>query len=77
MISNIIIMIIKIEYDFNIIQKYFRPNLLYISMLESWNLTSVNCFHQLCYLLYLHPMLTHSGLVMPYGDIDLGQHWFR
>ena len=19
---------------------------------------------------------THFGLVMPYGDIDLGQHWF-
>ena len=22
-------------------------------------------------------LLTHSGLVMPYGGIDLGQHWFR
>ena len=21
--------------------------------------------------------LTYSGLVMPYGDGDLGQHWFR
>ena len=21
--------------------------------------------------------LTHCGLVMPYGDIDLGQHWLR
>ena len=21
--------------------------------------------------------LTHYGLVMPYGDIGLGQHWFR
>ena len=20
--------------------------------------------------------LTHCGLVMPYGDIELGQHWF-
>ena len=20
---------------------------------------------------------THSGLIMPYGDIDLGQHWLR
>ena len=22
-------------------------------------------------------ILTHSGLVMPFGDIDLGQHWLR
>ena len=22
-------------------------------------------------------ILTHCGLVMPHGDIDLGQHWFR
>ena len=22
-------------------------------------------------------LLTHCGLVTPYGDIDLGQHWFR
>ena len=22
-------------------------------------------------------MLTHCGLVKPYGGIDLGQHWFR
>ena len=22
-------------------------------------------------------MLTHCGLVMPYGDIGLGQHWLR
>ena len=21
------------------------------------------------------PVLTHCGLVMPYGDKDLGQHW--
>ena len=21
--------------------------------------------------------LTHCGLVMPYGDRDLGQHWLR
>ena len=21
--------------------------------------------------------LTHCGLMMPYGDIDLGQHWLR
>ena len=21
--------------------------------------------------------LTHWGLVMPFGDIDLGQHWLR
>ena len=21
--------------------------------------------------------LTHCGLVTPYGDIDLGQHWLR
>ena len=21
--------------------------------------------------------LTHCGLMTPYGDIDLGQHWFR
>ena len=21
--------------------------------------------------------LTHCGLVMPYGDIDLGRHWLR
>ena len=20
-------------------------------------------------------LLTHCGLVMPYGDLDLGQHW--
>ena len=24
-----------------------------------------------------HKILTHWGLVMPYGDIDLGQHWLR
>ena len=24
-----------------------------------------------------HSELTHWGLVMPYGDIDLGQHWLR
>ena len=23
------------------------------------------------------PLLTHCGLVMPYGNIDLGHHWFR
>ena len=22
-------------------------------------------------------LLTHCGLAMPYGDIDLGQHWLR
>ena len=22
-------------------------------------------------------MLTHWGLVTPYGDVDLGQHWLR
>ena len=22
-------------------------------------------------------VLTHWGLVMPFGDLDLGQHWFR
>ena len=21
--------------------------------------------------------LTHGGLVMPYGDLDLGKHWLR
>ena len=25
----------------------------------------------------LNKCLTHCGLVMLYGDIDLGQHWFR
>ena len=24
-----------------------------------------------------YEMLTQCGLVMPYDDIDLGQHWFR
>ena len=22
-------------------------------------------------------VFTHEGLMMPYGDIDLGQHWLR
>ena len=26
---------------------------------------------------YGHNVLTHCGLVTPYGDIDLGQRWFR
>ena len=27
--------------------------------------------------IYLRVVLTHWGLVTPFGDIDLGQHWFR
>ena len=27
--------------------------------------------------MYGFGMLTHCGLVTPYGDIDLGQHWLR
>ena len=33
-----------------------------------------------CYMLYVHKAavwLTHCGLVTPYGDVDLGQHWLR
>ena len=25
----------------------------------------------------VYHQLTHCGLVTPYGDIDLGQHWLR
>ena len=25
---------------------------------------------------FLEQFLTHCGLVTPFGDIDLGQHWF-
>ena len=25
----------------------------------------------------LYLALTHCGLVMPYGDMELGQHWLR
>ena len=28
-------------------------------------------------LTWLGPLLTHWGLMTPYGDIDLGQHWPR
>ena len=31
-----------------------------------------------CHMAYLgHNDLIHSGLVTPYGDWDLGQHWLR
>ena len=29
------------------------------------------------YCVFTVNKLTHCGLVMPYGDIDLGQHWLR
>ena len=28
-------------------------------------------------IFYLEVFLTHFGLVMSYGDRDLGQHWLR
>ena len=31
--------------------------------------------HNVCY--YAWAELIHWGLVTPYGDIDLGQHWLR
>ena len=27
--------------------------------------------------IYIYSVLTHWGLVTPFGDIDLGQHWLR
>ena len=27
--------------------------------------------------IHINDVLTHWGLVTPFGDIDLGQHWLR
>ena len=39
--------------------------------------TSHRLFMLCCVLLWFHLSLTHCGLVTPYGDRDLGQHWLR
>ena len=41
----------------------------------SWFMSLVIIWSLFCKVLF--NSLTHCGLVVPYGDIDLGQHWFR
>ena len=49
-------------------------NLSEILIKRQKNLHKQNAFENVnCKMLSIR--LTHCGLVMPYGDIDLGQHW--
>ena len=49
--------------------------ILHYFHIASWDAAPV------CYLWYetigINLQLTHWGLVTPYGDRDLGQHWLR
>ena len=38
--------------------------------------TNLLCFVRCC-VIPMSWLLTHCGLVTPYGDIDLGRHWLR
>ena len=42
-----------------------------------WYLAVMEFFIQVDYDRETSSMLIHCGLMMPYGDIDLGQHWLR
>ena len=50
---------------------YFIPH--NNSLIEPWMLLSTGCGGSQC----SNTNLTHWGLVTPFGDIDLGQHWLR
>ena len=44
-----------------------------LSQLHNDNKLNASCLTGQCNM----PELSHCGLVMPYCDIDLGQHWLR
>ena len=58
------------------------PNIFLASWTTLWQ--QMTCCHLVtgsgqprCWLATTNPELTHCGLVTPYGDINLGQHWLR
>ena len=48
--------------------KSFTTENVYIILSSIFVISSILCISHTCFL-------THCGLVMPYGHIDLGQHW--
>ena len=60
---------------------YYNTACYYIGIIEhAITRPAFTCFNILCFNILFpnsHCNLTHCGLVMPYGDIDLGQHWLR
>ena len=47
------------------------------NLIQSWFTTISNCYNMLIVRVKHEPCLTHWGLMTPFGDIDLGQHWLR
>ena len=58
------------QYEFFMSDTYIKPIIMFnmLSFSDIWD------FKQVMPEYY---RLTHCSLATPYGDIDLGQHWFR